>query len=122
MLNAKKIEEELNKPNNNKTKVCSTAGIARSTLDKILKGGDLQVSTLEAIAKALNKPMGFFFDEEIELSNAGRDYVEKGKIEYHGTEFSGNSTTEAELREQIAQLKSQLADKERIIRLLEKSE
>lgn len=56
-----------------------------------------------------------------EIREAGRDYVESGKIEHKGTEYNGpvSSSSEADLRDQIAQLKSQLADKERIIKLME---
>lgn len=59
-----------------------------------------------------------FFDDKKEIRAAGRDFVERGKIEHKGSEYSGSS--EADLRDQIAQLKSQLADKERIIKLLER--
>lgn len=61
-----------------------------------------------------------FFEEKKEIRTAGRDYVEKGKIEHKGTEYTGSSETD--LRDQIAQLKSQLADKERIIKLLEREQ
>lgn len=101
-----------------KAKVIKSTGISRPALDSILAGNDFKVSNLEKIAIALNKPVGYFFDEEIDVRSAGRDYVEKGKIEHHGTEYNGSSS-EADLRDQIATLKSQLADKERIIKLLE---
>lgn len=102
-----------------KAKLCSSTGIARTTLDAILNGSDAKISTIETIAGVLNVKIGFLFDEEIEFRSAGRDYVERGKIEHHGTEVSGTTTTETDLRDQIEILKSQLADKERIIRLLE---
>lgn len=59
-----------------------------------------------------------FFNDHKEVREAGRDYVERGKIEHNGPEYAVSSETD--LRDQIAQLKSQLADKERIIRLLER--
>lgn len=104
-----------------KVKLCSATGIARTTLDAILNGADAKISTIEAIASVLNLHIGFLFDEEVdvEVRNAGRDYVERGKIEHRGTEYNGSGIVESDLREQIAQLKSQLEDKERIIRLME---
>lgn len=97
-------------------------GITRPTLESILNGGDFKVSNLEKISDALNVKVGYFFDEEvgIEVRSAGRDYVEKGKIEHKGPEYVGTAS-EADLREQIAQLKSQLADKDKIIALYEKN-
>lgn len=104
-----------------KAKLCTATGIARTTLDAILNGSDAKISTIEAISKVLNVRIGFLFDEEVvEVRGAGRDYVETGKIEHKGTEYNGCGTIEADLRDQICILKSQLADKERIIKLLEK--
>lgn len=119
MLNVKKIESAMNERNFTKVKLCNATGIARTTLDAILNGSDAKISTIEAIATELHLHIGYLFDEEIEVRQAGRDYVEKGKIEHKGPEYNGGSVVEAELREQIALLKSQLEDKERIIRLLE---
>lgn len=119
MLNVRKIEEAMSDGKITKTKLCAYTGIARTTLDAILSGSDAKISTIEAISKALNVKIGFLFDEEIEIRTAGRDYVEKGKIEHKGTEYVGTAS-EAELREQITQLKSQLADKDKIIALYEK--
>lgn len=99
-------------------------GITRPTLESILNGGDFKVSNLEKIAEALNVNVGYFFDEdiEVELRSAGRDYVEKGNIEHKGPEYVGNNSNsiESDLREQIAQLRSQLADKDKIIALYER--
>lgn len=104
--------------------VLKQCGFTRPTLAKIKNGGNITVETLASLANGLGVKVGFFFDEgEVELRVAERDYVERGKIEHRGTEYNGNvegHTIEAELREQIAQLKSQLADKDRIIKLLEK--
>lgn len=104
-----------------KKKLCDVTGIARTTLDAILNGGDARISTIEAIASALKLHVGYFFDEDVtEVRQAGRDYVEHGKITHSGPECSG-AASEADLREQISQLKSQLADKEKIIQLLERN-
>lgn len=119
MLNTKKIEVAMNEHGFTKVKLCSSTGIARTTLDAILNGADAKISTIELLASALHLQISYLFDEEIEIRNAGRDYVERGKIEHHGTEYNASTTIEQDLRAQIAQLKSQLEDKERIIKLLE---
>ena len=119
MLNTKKIEAAMTEGKISKAKLCTITGIARTTLDAILNGSDAKISTIESISKVLNIRIGFLFDEEIEVRAAGRDYVEKGKIEHTGPEYNGTGSIESDLREQIAQLKSQLEDKERIIKLLE---
>lgn len=117
MLNFKKIENAMIEHKVSKAKLCSSTGIARTTLDAILNGSDTKVSTIESIASALNLRIGYLFDEDTEIRSAGRDYVERGKIEHSGPEYHGVSN-EADLRDQIAQLKSQLSDKERLIQIL----
>lgn len=65
--------------------------------------------------------MSFLFDEEanIETRKAGRDYVEDGKIEHHGTEYNAPiSTLNYDLEKENAELKKKLiAAQERIIQL-----
>lgn len=94
-------------------------GFTRPTLDGLLQGADVKISTLVAAARFFHRPVSYFFDEEpIAIREAGRDYVETGKIEHNAPD--GQCTIEADLRDQIAQLKSQLKDKERIITLYER--
>lgn len=102
--------------------ILKKCGFTRPTLAKIRNEGNITVETLAALANGLGVRVGYFFDEEvgIEVRSAGRDYVEKGKIEHKGPEYVGTAS-EADLREQIAQLKSQLADKDKIIALYEKN-
>ena len=121
MLNIKKLEKAMADNKINKTKLCARTGIARTTLDAILNGSDARISTIETLSKELNIKIGFLFDEEIEVEirKAGRDYVERGKIEHKGPEYNGSSFSEAVLLDKIASLKSQLADKEKIIKLME---
>lgn len=117
-----------------KAKLCSSLNIARTTLDAILNGGDTKVSTIEAIANELHVNIGFLFDEELktDIRQAGRDYVEKGKIEHHGDEYNfpiqGNSesvsetsSNDSDLAKENAELKRKLiAAQERIIELMDK--
>ncbi len=123
MLNIKKIEKAMAEGVITKTKLCSATGIARTTLDAILNGSDAKISTIEAISKALNIKIGFLFDEEIdvEVRQAGRDYVEKGKIEHKGTEYNGPVPDEdSDLAAENAELKRKLIEaQDKIIKLME---
>jgi transcriptional regulator with XRE-family HTH domain len=119
-MNVSKLNALIDGKKITKASIVKKTGISRPALDSILDGNDFKVSNLEKIARALGVLVGYFFDEDTtEVRQAGRDYVERGKIEHKGPEYNGCSSVEADLRDQIAQLKSQLEDKERIIRLLE---
>ena len=100
-LNYNKIKSVFEKSKYSKREVAGKCGLSRPTLDGLLDGADVKVSTLVAFASVFELPMSFLFDEETQSTN------------------QGGESSEAQLREQIAQLKSQLADKERIIQLLE---
>lgn len=116
MLNTKKIEEAMNSAKITKAEMFKRTGIGRTTFDAILAGSDARISTVEKIAQVLCKPIGYFFDEQITVENnmAGRD------IARHDITHIGNDTsTVADLRDQIQTLKAQLADKDKIIKLLE---
>lgn len=104
-----------------KAKLCSATGIARTTFDAILNGSDAKISTIEAISKVLKVKIGFLFDEEIEIRQAGRDYVEDGKIEHKGTEYNGPvSVVDSNLAAENAELKRELiAAQRKIINLME---
>ena len=125
MLNINKLENAITEAKFTKAKLCSTLGIARTTLDSILNGSDTKISTIESISKVLNVKIGFLFDEEVsEVRTAGRDYVEGGKIEHRGTEYngvvtscedSGDKDQVAVLRAERDELRKELLDAQRKI-------
>jgi len=117
-LNLLKLSKEIEGSKFSKSEIASKCGIDRKTIENVLAGRDPKVSTIVSLASILGLRISYLFDEEIDVRSAGRDYVEKGKILHSGIEYNGSSS-EADLRDQIATLKSQLADKERIIKLLE---
>lgn len=130
-MNINKLNNLIDGKKITKARVVKKTGISRPTLDSILLGNDFKVSNLEKIAEALNVKVGYFFDEEekTEIRNAGRDYVEKGKIEHHGTENNAPSTAvnsdlekeNAELKKEIYETKQKLITaQEKIIELMEK--
>lgn len=125
MLNINKLEKAINEGKLNKAKLCSISGIARTTLDAILNGSDAKISTIEALTSVLNIKIGYLFDEEIDVRAAGRDYVERGKIEHNGSENYGHSsdTDSTLLRNEINLLREMIQDKnDRIAELKERIE
>lgn len=118
-MNTSKLKSAVESSGMLRKDIAAKSGISPQALKAILEGEvDPKVSNIEAVASVVGIKISYLFDEEdIQVREAGRDYVEKGKIEHHGNEYAGGS--EADLRDQIAQLKSQLADKEKIIKLME---
>lgn len=110
-----------------KAMIVKATGISRPALDAILGGNDFKVSNLEKIARALNVRVGYFFDDDsIDIREAGRDYLEKGKIVHNGAENNGNGTLvvgDAILAERVKSLEVLLTEKdERISELKERIE
>lgn len=124
-LNSSKIRRVFEESKYSKREVVTKCGFTRPTLDGLLQGADVKVSTLVAFAKFFDVPISFFFDEEnvTEIRKAGRDFHEYHDKVEEVKVIDGYSQSESRemqnLRDQIEQLKSQLADKEKIIQLLE---
>lgn len=119
-MNYNKLKEAVKRSKLQRKEIAERSNVTPKTIDNLLAGADPKVSTLEAVAKVVGIKIGLLFDEEIEIRQAGRDYTENDRSKHFGTEYSGTiSSTEADLRDQIAILKSQLQDKERIIKLME---
>lgn len=113
--------EEIKYPGGIKA-LAEAVGMSEQNLHMCVRENKIQAQDLEKISTQLKVSIIEFFDEEeISIKSAGRDFVERGKIEHNGTEYNGASSLESDLRDQIAILKSQLEDKERIIKLLENS-
>lgn len=101
-------------------------GIARQNIDKtIFSRASLDSSLILRISKVLNfNFFALYFEEVKEVRKAGRDFYEyhdkvnRVKVSNGGTQ-SHCAKEIRDLRDQIEQLKSQLADKEKIIQLLE---
>lgn len=97
-----------------KTKLCSSTGIARTTLDAILNGSDAKISTIEAIAGVLKVKIGALFDEGEATIHTEGDY----------SPAVGNSENvsvivgDAVLTERVKMLEALLEEKERLIKVL----
>lgn len=135
MLNYRKINSIFEQSKYTKREVAKGCGFTRPTLDGLLQGADVKISTLEAWAKFFNKPISFFFDEDI-ISN-----LETHTSDHSGTSIYGdvsnvhndNSCCDSKpdsnnnekivlLERQVTILESQIEDKNEIIRLLRDKE
>lgn len=122
MANLHLIKSLAEKKNLPLTELASLVGISEQQIHLMVKKNSTKIETLEKIAKVLDVKVGYFFDEEqTDVRSAGRDYVEKGKIEHHGTEYNAPVTySQCELEKENAELKQKLIDaQDRIIKLLE---
>ena len=101
--------------------IASKCGIDRKTIENVLAGRDPKLSTVVSLASILGLKISYLFDEEIEVRQAGRDYVEDGKIEHKGTEYNGPvSIADSDLAAENAELKRELIEAQRkIIKLME---
>lgn len=111
-MNTSKLSHLIDSGAISKAEILRRTGWTRPTLDAILNGKDFRVSNLEKLANVLNLKVGYFFDEEVtEIRQAGRDYVEDGKIEHKGTEYNAPVTiTDEALREENERLKEELLE------------
>lgn len=126
MINIKRLNDEIKRLHLTKKEVCVNSGLSRVTLDKILNGGEVTVSTLEALAHGIGVKVGYFFDDEVQETvqeqtingiqqNAGRDVNYGINMEEHDELIR--------LREEVKYIKQSLKDKdERISELKERIE
>lgn len=125
MVNIKKIQDKIDELKLSKAQLIKNSGLTRVTIDKILKGGEVNVSTLEALAKGLGVSVGFFFDDVEEIK--GCEIADHGSAlaTSQGQASVGQNQAEHDelvrLREENKYLKRLLADKdERIDELKER--
>ena len=64
-MNINKIIKMLNESNLSKVQVAEMGGFTRTTLDNLLSGADVKVSTVESLAKVLGVHVGEFFTDEM---------------------------------------------------------
>ncbi len=103
------------------TQLAQAVGVSEQQIHLMVRKNSTKIETLEKIARVLNVSVSVFFDEDTtEIRQAGRDYVEDGKIEHKGTEYNGPVTVADEaLRAENERLKEELLEaKQEIIDLL----
>lgn len=60
-----------------KAQIALSAGISRTTLDNVLNGADMKVSTIESLANVLGVSPSIFFCAQNEISATQRNEYEK---------------------------------------------
>lgn len=68
-MNIKKINELVSASILNKSQIAEKCNVSRTTLDNLLAGADVKVSTVEALARTLNVPVGLLFSDDNESLN-----------------------------------------------------
>lgn len=108
MANLNLIKTLAEKKNIRIVELAEAVGLSEQQMHLIVRRNSTKIETLEKIAGVLGVPVTYFFDDNPPTSDHDmrQDADTQKKLE-------------AELREQIAILRSQLADKEKIIRLME---
>ena len=94
------------------TQLAQAVGVSEQQIHLMVRKNSTKIETLEKIARVLNVSVSVFFDEDTtEIRQAGRDYVEDGKIEHKGTEYNGPVTIADEaLRAENERLKEELLE------------
>lgn len=94
-------------------------GMSEPNLHRCIRLNQIQAGDLERIAQALNVNISVFFNTQTPNKVSSDSNVAIGSHNSVGNVTTNASGEHDLLCEQIKQLKSQLADKEKIIKLLE---
>lgn len=104
--------------------LAEVVGMTEQNLHRCVRENKIQAGDLEKISKVLGVPISIFFNEDrIEeigkMTISATDHSQAAGRDLHiATEDALMAERVNDLRDQIAILKSQLADKERIIQLM----
>lgn len=119
MVNIKKIQDKIDELKLSKAQLIKNSGLTRVTIDKILKGGEVNVSTLEALAKGLGVRVGFFFDDFEVVKESATSTSGGASATGHSSASVGQNQAEHDelirLREENKYLKSILAERDATI-------
>lgn len=63
-MNINRLQELITISKLGKMQIAERCGVSRTTLDNVLAGADAKISTIEALARVLAVPVGYFFDDE----------------------------------------------------------
>lgn len=121
LQNIKTKVEEVKFPGGIKA-LAEAVGMTEQNLHRCVRQNKIQAQDLENIARLLKVSVACFFDEEVTttIRQAGRDYVESGKIEHKGTEYNGPVAVDDSLVAENAELRRRLIEaQEKIIKLME---
>ncbi|MCD8312657.1 MAG: helix-turn-helix domain-containing protein [Bacteroidales bacterium] len=116
-MNLEKIRELSEKRDGGLKRIAIEAGMSEQNLHRCLNNNRIQAADLEKIARLLNVPVGYFFDE---ASAATATASGRNSIAAAGHEVTVNGTpdNEAVLAERVKYLERLLEEKERLINVL----
>jgi transcriptional regulator with XRE-family HTH domain len=80
-MNTSKLEKLIHESKLSKTEICSKCGFTRPTLDNVLSGSDIKISTIVSLAEFFKVSIGYFFDEENSENNELSNKLEECKKE-----------------------------------------
>lgn len=119
MVNIKKIQSKMKELEMSKAQLIMNSGLTRVTIDKILKGGEVNVSTLEALANGLGVNVGFFFDDVEGIKESATSGNGGASATGHAHASVGQNQEEHDelirLREENKYLKQMLAERDATI-------
>lgn len=77
VMNINRIKEAIIASKIGKSELSKLAKVSRTTIDNLLLGADVKVSTIENLAHVLKVPVGFFFDDSnvIHVSASGNQSI-----------------------------------------------
>lgn len=72
-MNINRIKEAIKASKLGKSELSKLTKVSRTTIDNLLEGADVKVSTIESLAYVLKVPVGYFFDDSglIHVSASG---------------------------------------------------
>jgi transcriptional regulator with XRE-family HTH domain len=108
------IRDLAEKKNMTIRKLANKIGVTESALHLLIKNGSTKTSTLEKIAKVLDVPVGYFFDEV--PSNGNMTNTGSGNQVFN----QSGTVTISECEKENAHLRQLLEEKEKQIELLRK--
>lgn len=116
-MNISRLNQVVKDSGKSKVQLSKECGITRVTLDNALSGGDIRVSIVEAIAKALHINVGYLFDEELKTGDVSAIGV--GSVAMGGNNNGSVATSvDTAKDEKIKLLEQLLQEKERLIKVL----
>lgn len=77
-MNIETLSEAIQNSPLNKFKIAEISGISRTTLDNVLSGADVKVSTIEALCGAVGIPVASLFSSDVNfVGQSEQDYVDE---------------------------------------------
>lgn len=86
-MNINRIREAIEVSKISKSELSKLTKVSRTTIENLLAGADVKVSTIESLAYVLKLPVGYFFDDSIvniTASGAQSIATNSGDITYNG--------------------------------------